>query len=243
MGRKRRRGKKHSSRPPKIFIEGTDTYKVEYEHLLMAPPVNGEVVVCELDEKTFEQTSSRQKLAAAGFSEYSVVQYDTEYDNEPKSKVVGRACAVPAQVKGGKVRPFVFVDSDIRGESKNEDVAWAIRTLMLLHEFGHADDILKGKNFDHASRTLDIVEAEIYAHLFAAKVAQKRGYREGLSYYISNFQEYAKSDSELLKEVAAGLLSCKEYRSMRQWVKKDPLQDPTSRFHREAARRARRGLL
>ncbi|MDB5336777.1 MAG: hypothetical protein JWN70_2396 [Planctomycetaceae bacterium] len=64
----------------------------------------------------------------------------------------GFCCAI--RDNDNRIKPVVFVRQNIvlaTDGDNAEEVKAALRLLVLLHELGHAEDIVKGVNFNHTS--------------------------------------------------------------------------------------------
>ncbi len=179
----------------KMFEDGKDSYKDEYARWKKRNAVKYLIGIYELAEDEYYQ-SPRQKLDTVGLDHYQYNEYSDGSDDPPVEdrdcKATG--CAMPVVDLYGRVRPVIFV----RRETQfiNDVVSDMVLTMVLLHELGHAEDISRGSNFDHKTRTFDRVEAEVYAHLFACKKAFRSNYLLALRYYLQNLEEQRESDNK-----------------------------------------------
>ena len=243
----KRRGRtwRHHGPKQRVFLEGADTYRSEYRRLVKEPPIGIPVVVREISGETFRASTSQEKLALTGFAAYSLIEYDVEYDNRPADSYnVGTACTIAGISDAGEIRPFIFIDEDVQTTAGQEDdLAYAIKALMLLHEYGHANDILEGRNYHHDTRKLDIIEAEIYAHTFVLEQCRQRGYRQALKYYLQNIEEQETAPKEYRRVVSKEFRARNNMDEIAAWINENYLSDPSSPYYKEAFRRAMKGKL
>lgn len=187
-----------------IFLDAVDSYADEYRKLIRSPLVKGmQDRVFEISMEQWGTTTTEEKLELVGLNGYRVVYWDAEYDTDHNwheciAKGAGFASAV--QDSAGKASPVVFVRekaivSAVDDEALEAEVRAGIVLLVLLHEYGHAEDMLQGINFDYKAEKVDIVAAEVYAHRFACKFAKNRNYRLALQYYLQNIEDWSQQDN------------------------------------------------
>ncbi|MCA9232472.1 MAG: hypothetical protein KDA57_17620 [Planctomycetales bacterium] len=67
----------------------------------------------------------------------------------------------------GETYTAIFIKKDIRCSFRLAEYKYTLKIPALLHELGHVTDIEQGKNFDVPNKRANIIEAEVFAHLFA----------------------------------------------------------------------------
>lgn len=203
---------KHRSEWNDRFLDRLGSYATEFDRLRRRPPIRSLVGIYELEDEEFYDLTTEQKLTALRLSGMSNLLYDCEYDNE--AGTIGRTAsgtgyAAPLRVDGQGVRPIIFLrrrvevdsGSDVDAGMRNE-VAATTRLVVLLHELGHAEDIERGVNFDHATLKLDLVSAEAYAHRFACDFARMHNYRLAIRHYLGGIDNHLKSETEYVRLAA-----------------------------------------
>ena len=211
--------------PGSTFIEGFDSYSDQYREWAKTTIVKRLVGIYQVPKAQFCQHVD-ELLASVGLGDYSVVVYQTQHDSSQRGDepIVGTGFTVAVRNVYGKTVPVVFVRDDVgpvAGETDNEQTpqfADSVRLLVLLHELGHADDISKGINYDHAALTIDFAGAEAYAHAFVCKHAQRNNYARLLGTYLEDVRRMAESDHDALRVGAERFLRDADVEKMQAWV-------------------------
>ncbi len=203
------------ARERSAFREGLDSYVTEYERLKRTPIVESLIGIYELDDATYGLTPAEQ-LEHIGLTDHSIVSYNSDDNGEPDQhdadpKAAGSTSAV--RLPSGAIRPIIFLrnrvvvddDGEQTEEETEQNVAFGIRLVLLLHELGHAEDIALGVNFDHDRRTLQLVDAEAYAHRFVCRETKKRNYRLALAHYLDDIEGKLESGVEYVRLAAQKL--------------------------------------
>lgn len=192
----RRRAQFQKSRE-QLFMDGVDSYKSEYEELMKNPPFKGILGIYELGRDQFNTLSADQQLEFVGLRGHTHIGWKSGLTNKDDDlaheSVKGTGSTVGTRTANGRIVPVVFVrkevDPDGDAKEHTETLSYMIRLIVLLHELGHAEDMIKEKNFNHAQTTTDLIEAEAYAHQFAVNYAKRRNYRIALNYYLDNLDK------------------------------------------------------
>jgi hypothetical protein len=91
---------------------------------------------------------------------------------------------------------------------------------ILLHELGHVKDHENQINFDGSRKTADVVEAEVYANLFALDECFRRGYFESGEMWFASLMRY-KDDTDYRGECVRRLLTRFHKPAYRSWQSYD----------------------
>jgi hypothetical protein len=221
-------GKKQKPRARRIFLEGIDSYSEEYAAWKRTTIVKRLVGIFEVSQAAFARPENLP--AAVGLEGYSLVQYEAQYDNSvsfsPDQPTSGAGCTMAVRNPYGKIVPVVFVRADVnaigdRGQitkKKHPQFDDLVRLTVLLHELGHADDIAKGINYDHAALKIDLPSAEAYAHRFVCRQAQRNHYPLLLNLYLENVERMAESDREVDRVGAELFLNSADVSALRGWI-------------------------
>ena len=164
------------SRP---FIDGFDSYRAEYEFWKSLGLVRGLLGILELSSQDMVEKDTSQLLAELGFGEHEHLTHLIQVDNSERStdRTTGGGWTSATRDSFGKIRPFIFVQKEVGDPKLGGEEEAVYKLLILLHELGHAKDIVDQTNYNHEELTLDIVEAEIYAHRFVLQHLRRMGYR------------------------------------------------------------------
>lgn len=232
-----------SPKRAKTFIDGLDSYTDEYERWKRTDVIRGLVGVHELPESEFYSGTIEDRLKAVGHEGYSVLYFDSgnTRSSSPDTGSVGTGCASAIRDGYGRVRPIIFVRSEVEVSTDTSDetyasVSAAIRLLVLIHELGHAEDIALGVNFDHDKLTLNHAGAEEYAHAFVIKHAKRMNYRLALQYYLSNFPRWAESDKDEVRLAVEAISRSHDMVELEKWA----AVGAGGRGYKEMVERARR---
>jgi hypothetical protein len=92
------------------------------------------------------------------------------------------------------VRSVILIRQTVKTRAQHREMKYAFKIASLLHEIGHVHDLEQGLNFDVNSKRLDVIEAEVFANLFALQQMAKR----------SLFQSYFLLESALRDAIPIG---------------------------------------
>lgn len=89
---------------------------------------------------------------------------------------------------------------------------------IFFHELGHVDDFSKGL-YLVPGRTLDVVKAELHAHLFACKRLRAGGFRTSLSLWLAALEmDLARCGVPNVEQAAQLTIDSQDYRAWRAWA-------------------------
>ncbi len=201
------------------FIDGYDSYAEEYERWKRMDIVKRLIGVYELSDEQRSTKDTQELLTDFGLTSHQQLFYDAEVENEggddstggcDDTRVSGSGWTSAVKDQYGHVRPIIFVqgnipisDTGVPGEEQhNEELVGVTKLLVLMHEFGHAEDISRSVNYDHVALKLDIVAAEVYAHKFVMRHAKQLGYRLALGQYIASIEEHLMAENDAARLAA-----------------------------------------
>jgi hypothetical protein len=119
--------------------------------------------------------------------------------------VPGHGCASGVRDQYGKVRPIIFLKAartvvvDAAETELAAKVLPAVQLLTLIHELGHAEDIVRQVNFDNSGQRVDLIAAEVYAHDFVCRQAKRNNYRLAMQEYLQAIEDGLNSTSEVVR--------------------------------------------
>jgi hypothetical protein len=167
----------HADSVDRKFDHERDTYKEEFGRL------------CQLGKKVFPSLLNVHEVhdsalevtdfAALGYPGYKPFVFEEDaaipdYGTVPGDFKNGHGMVCYLE-KDDSVRAVVLISRKVQfGCESTEEQRYAFKCLLLLHEFGHIDDMEKGINFDCKARTIRLMESEVYAELFMIDMLLKR---------------------------------------------------------------------
>jgi hypothetical protein len=148
LKRKRRLQDRHEKEVAKrsLFMDGLDLYSDEYDSVLRNPGVRGLLGPFELDDTLFYSEDDANVLRHCGISGYSKILYSSEHESgehRDTRNAKGTGYASAFFDANGMVRAAVFVRRRTEEENDHSEVEYATLLLVLVHEIGHAVDILR----------------------------------------------------------------------------------------------------
>lgn len=175
------------------FIEGIDSYQTELQRWIADPPIRHMVGVHVLPREQFV-LPLKEKLAIVGMPHLEPINYTTTVNRvEPEQRANGAGFCAAVRDQYKKIRPIVFVQKEIDltlGEFADE-IRAAFRLLILIHELGHAQDILERKNFNHDIPSVDLIGAELFAHRYVFRQCRTHGFYKLTYQYLKELKDQA----------------------------------------------------
>jgi len=215
------------SSPRKQFVEGRDSYEVGYRRFCRSAPDEHPSLlrVIECDDDSFYDMTTDEKLRHFGLGGYTEVIFktadDIDFTKDPTTSKDGVVNASRQKSGGtsitgctsvievhGKRRTIVFMRK-ATGTDDSEEIMCALKLAALFHEIGHVDDYEKGVNWKQ--ETVNVVDAEVYAHHYACTRLLEAKQRVLLKYYLTGLDQMAESQSEYVKRGALRVMESPEY--------------------------------
>lgn len=192
------------------FFDFLDSYAEEFKKIVdwgkeRFPSLGG---VYEVDDKTLDDNLNWRAFAEPNGWTYVTIEVDDATGasyTAPDMSANMRGSTTVFRDPGGNLKTVVQVGKNPKFELVHPEHKYAMKIATLLHEFGHVDDIEKKINLDYDRRTGDIIEAEVYANLFALEICYQRGYFATADTIVSTYTKY-KDLNEYRGEVARRLL-------------------------------------
>lgn len=76
----------------------------------------------------------------------------------------------------GELKTLVHIRKKVPDSKPHREFRYIMKLIALLHELGHVHDMEHAINFKHALSEADIIEAEVFAHLYALEWMAKQNY-------------------------------------------------------------------
>ena len=80
--------------------------------------------------------------------------------------------------ENGELKSIITIQKSVKGSMQLAEYKYALKVAALVHEIGHVVDLESGKNIDAVDKTMDVFEAEAFAHLYALERLAKSGLRQ-----------------------------------------------------------------
>jgi hypothetical protein len=209
----------------KQFIEGFDSYSEEYNKWKRFEIVKRLIGVFELPSDVFHSSTLEEMIAHVGHSDCKVIYYQTDFDNaktSEKESSVATGCTCAVRDTFQRVRPIVFIRSQVNSSGDDEcnpnirsEAEDGMRLLVLLHELGHAEDIVREVNYRHEALRIDIIGAEVFAHEFVCRYAKRLGYRLALGHYLRDLEEAQSSPNDVVRLSAQRALASMDMEALK----------------------------
>jgi hypothetical protein len=154
------------------FYDYLDSYTEKFEQIaknaLKGHPSLREIH--EVDEPTFHAKS----WAKLGYGNWRQVQvhYDDKYENDYGKAATDEnlcGCASIFYDEEGSLRTGIMIRRTVKNWMEHREYKYITKIVALLHELGHVHDIENQINFkiNGDKADVDIIEAEVFANLFA----------------------------------------------------------------------------
>jgi hypothetical protein len=160
------------------FYEFLDSYEDEFNAIVRAAALRFPSLVgaFEVDEAEYVTNDFTAHGVGADWDHLKFNTQDllaeTYNDRDPASNINGNTTAFLAP--DGNLRILVWVRHQLKCKFEHREHKYHFKLIALCHELGHVEDLERGINFDVKARKVDIIEAEVYAHLFALAEANRR---------------------------------------------------------------------
>ena len=101
----------------------------------------------------------------------------------------------------GEVKTLVMIRKSVPNSKPHREFKYVLKLVALLHELGHVHDMEQQINFNHKAKTFDVIEAEVFAHLYSLKRMAEQNYYQCFTMLIDSLKKYALG-SNYLRDVA-----------------------------------------
>lgn len=94
----------------------------------------------------------------------------------------------------GTLRTVVHIAESVRCRFQHRDLKYHFKLIALLHELGHVKDIESQINFSISTRTVNTLSAEVHAHNYALKEANRLGLLMIAESLIDSLKNHVEGD-------------------------------------------------
>jgi len=120
----------------------------------------------------------------------------------------------------GEFHTIIQVVKNPACQWEHKEFKYALKLPVLLHEIGHVTDYESKINFDRDSKRADLIEGEVYAHLFTLDECFRRAYYMSGTTYLDSLAAY-KDASDYRGEVVRRVLARFQKPTHRPWMDYD----------------------
>lgn len=167
------------------FYDYLDSYSDEFQRIAITakkehPSIIG---IHEVDDRTF--ATSEECWSQLGYADLQQVFFNIErcfsdYGTaSPDANLCGSMTAFLDADQN--VRSVILIRQTVKGAGQHRELKYALKIASLLHEVGHVQDLEERINFDVPTRRFDVIEAEVFAHLFALERMAQRNLRQSFN--------------------------------------------------------------
>ncbi len=163
------------------FYDLLDSYPEEFQRIAKdaKEKYSSLVGVYEVDDTIYYG----HDYSCVGCGEYQKITFTANNDN---IEDYGKVCD-DANLNGTttafldseqRVRTVILIRKTVKNFREHKEGKYVPKIASLCHEIGHVHDIQNGINFKVMCKQVDIIEAEVFAHLFALETMAKRQLRQ-----------------------------------------------------------------
>ena len=170
-----------------------DSYADEFQQIATAatkehPSLIG---IHEVDDRTF--ATAENDWSQLGCGDLQQVFFNIEGDlsdygaASPDANLCGSMSAFLDSDQN--LRSIILICQTVKGTFQHRELKYALKLASLLHEIGHVQDLEKGLHFDVPTRRFDVIEAEVFAHLFALEQMAQRNLRQSFNTLVDGLRD------------------------------------------------------
>ena len=207
------------------FYDFLDSYETEFNRLVAwaketCPSLHG---VFEISNGDFDSETDwgRLGLPADWMQVFFVCDDETATSYTARDSSANlRGAATGFHDPSGRFHTVIEVIKNPECKWEHKEYKYAFKLPILLHEIGHVRDYENKGHFNPELKTADLIEGEVYAHLFALDECFRRAYFTSGVMYLDSLMDY-KDSSDYRGEVVRRLLSRFNKPEYKQWLDYD----------------------
>lgn len=209
------------------FYDFLDSYADEFQRIVdHAKQEYGSLVdVHEVDEHIFDD--SDRNWSNLGYGDFDQIFFevgDEAPDYGSHSRDANLAGSMTAFLDAKQeLQSVILIRRTVKTHVQHRELKYAFKIASLLHELGHVQDLEQGINFDVPAKRMDIIEAEVFANLFALEQMAQRNLLQSFHMLESGLRDAVSKGGYLTKVAEKVLEKLPEY-EMKEW--QDFLDDP-----------------
>lgn len=180
------------------FYEFYDSYYDEFQHIARQAMQSypSLIAVTEVDDLAY---FSQDRSAFSGGLTQIFWESEGVADGyaEQDRNVNINGLANGFKTADGALKTLVLIRRDVPGTKPHREFKYVLKVIALLHELGHIEDMEKEVNFDHKAKRFNMIEAEVYAHLYSLRRMAEWNYYHAYQMVVTGLREYAKGTTYL----------------------------------------------
>jgi hypothetical protein len=207
------------------FYDTLDSYEAEFKKLVVWAKGSFRSLheVFEVSPTDLDDEGDWGRLGLP--ADWTQIRFD--FDHELASSYIARD--TEANLRGvttgfhdttGGFHTIIQVIKNPACRWEHKEYRYILKLPVLLHEIGHVKDYENKVNFDRDTKRADLIEGEVFAHIFALDECFRRAYYMSGSMYLDSLTTY-KDATDYRGEVTRRVLARFQKPVYRQWMDYD----------------------
>lgn len=210
------------------FYDYLDSYADEFERIVGVarkefPSLLG---IHEVDDETY----FKDKWSQLGYENIQQIFFGIDDKYADYGTAVGKSNLCGSMIafhdSNQEVRTLVLIRQKVEISAEHREYKYALKIIALFHELGHIHDLERRINFGVEERRLDLIEAEVYAHLYCIEHLARRNLIQSFNMLVDGLQA-AIPKGGYIAEVANKVLERLPNYGLVEW--QTVLSDPPTR--------------
>jgi len=159
------------------FYDCLDSYSDEFHRIATAAKAEHPslIGIHEVDDDTFAEPEKHWSELGYGDLQQVFFHVGDNVPNYGAGSLDANLCgAMTAFLTPNQdVRSVILIRQIVKG-IKHRELKYGLKIASLFHEIGHVQDLEQGRNFDVPGRRFQVIEAELFAHLYALEQMARR---------------------------------------------------------------------
>lgn len=202
------------------FYDYLDSYADEFQRI--ADEAKAEhpslIGIHEVDDPTFAENEKNWPKLGYGDLEQIFFTIEEAVPDYGAGSLDANLCGSTSAFLDSdqNVRSVILIRQTVRGSIQHRELKYALKLASLLHEIGHVQDLERGLNFDPATRRLRVIEAEVFAHLYALEQMAKRNLLQSFNMLANGLRD-AIPKGGYISDVAQKVLERLPMYELKDW--------------------------
>lgn len=191
------------------FYDFLDSYEEEFQRIADAARAEHASLlgIHEVDDQMY---SNRERdWSKLGYTDFEQIFWDIKEDvpDYGRKGTDKNMCGFMSALLDAdrNVRSVILIRRTVKMSLQHREYKYALKIASLLHEVGHVHDLEQGLNFDFPTKSLSLIEAEVFAHLYCLDHLARRNLLQSFQ-MVKGGLEDAIPKGGYLSEVAQKVL-------------------------------------